>query len=471
MLNKIREFAEKEWVKLLDALSAQVPLGEVLSDLEGKIKDLLAPLEKKVDNLSPQDVFALLILRQLDAFIKVCKRDGTAPIISSLVYRIEEMLHDALIFGLTKKRSEASRLRDALDEALGIFEYEWHWDFYVHTLISLQKMYRIVKYQAPAIEGFAQWSKRATKLLEKGLSMRGRTLHFYLPPYYLYRGLLPTKITPAGAQQISSAIYDLWEIAKTKRIKLKTYAPVEGEEKGEFWLDFYEGLIRHLIEGLHKKFGLPIMDAPIVVRVAYDSEAQLTQSVAHFKVEGDNYVVSFFKPKGQPIIPAEEAHVVFHEVMPGHAYAAFLEDRFRAGATPLGEAWFTSTRLFPSFVDVFSVVHEGWALLAQEIGTELVGSEEVKKALNNEILLYVERVLVVEKTLPYYTVRPFVPRIADPYQFASYFCGYIVFRDLAEKNGLPSAIKAITDGVYPHAITEEDFLRGIKKLKEKIASL
>lgn len=465
MLQKIREFAETGWSKLLDALSAQIPFTQVVDELDKEISSMLQPLERRINELDNEEIFALLILRQLDANIKLCRRDGAAPLISSLVYFIEDTLYNAIVLAQVGKRKEAAQLRDMLSDAIAFFEYEWGWNFYIHTLYTMHRLYRIAKYSLPAIEGFAKWAKKLERSLERGLAMRGAALNFYLPPYYLYRGHLPTKITPEGARRISQAVTNLWDIAKTKRVKLSAYAPIEGEEKGIFWSDFYEGLTRTLNERLNQKYGLPVMDAPLIIRVAYDEEAQYTQSVAYFKREGEGYSVTFFKPKGARIVPAEEAHIVFHEVIPGHAYANYLEDKFGFGGKPVTTAWSVSVRLFPSIVDVFSILHEGWALLAQELGANAVDSEEVKKAMINEILLYVERVLVVEKTLPFYTVKLHIPRLADPYQFSSYFVGYIIYRLLVRKKGMESAIKAITQGIYPYIPSETEFVEEIERLK------
>lgn len=466
MLEKIREYANKEWSKVMDALSAQVPLNEVLDEMESKLKELLSPLEARAPKLSQEEIFSLLILRQLDANIKVARRDGVAPFISSIVYFIEDTLYDAIILAQLGKRKEAASLRDLLDDALIIFEYEYMWNYYIHTLFSMHRLYKTAKHHLPSVEGFAKWGKKLERALEKGLAMRGKPLQFYLPPYYLYRGLIPIKISPEGARKISNAIISLWETLKDKRVGLKVFAPIEGDEKGQIWLDFYDGLVRNLNERLHRTFNLPVMDVPLNIRVAYDEEAHYTQSVAYFKREGDGYSVTFFKPKGMPIIPAEDAHIVFHEVVPGHAYANFLEDKFGTHSKPVTLAWSASLRLFPSFVDAFSLVHEGWALLAQELGTRVTASDEVRKAMINEILMYVERVLVIERNLPFHTVKTYIPRIADPYQFASYFIGYIVYRMLVRKKGLEAAVRTIANGIYPmiEPFTEDEIVHEVRSL-------
>lgn len=458
MLYKIRDFADTEWSKIYDALVAKIPLDTVIEELSSKVNSMRAPLEKKVGDLDDQEIFALLILRQLDTFLKVCARDGTAPIISSIVHFVEDVLYDAMVAAIAGRKSEAATLRDLVTEPLSIFEYEHHWDFYVHTLLSLQRIYSMLKHQGAGLEGFVQWSKKMGRILERALAMRGRTLNFYLPPYHILRGHIPARITPETARKISASVYDLWLKVRKRKVPLKLFAPIEGEEKGEIWADFYEGLIRTVNERMNRKFGLPPIDVPITVRVVYDREAQLTTSVAHFKKVGDNYIATFFKPEGKVVAPAEEAHLVFHEVVPGHAYAEFLESKFRFGVTPLSEAWATCVKLSPSFVDVFSVVHEGWALLAQELGTNLLESDEVRKGWVREILLYVERALVIEKTLPFYTVKPHISRIADPFQFSAYFYGYIVFKSLIKKEGLAPAIKAITNGTYPYIPTEKEII-------------
>lgn len=459
MEKELKEFLTTEWGRVSQMLVSEVDFVNNLEFLLKEVGGLREKAEERIGNLTSSEAFTLLAIRQLHSFLRLCQRDGTAPLVSTIVYLAESNLYDLLLAAQAGKKQGAEEGRERLEQIFSYFEYEWDWQFYIHTLVSLQRINKVLTHQAPTISGFAQWSKRVKRLVDRALAMKGALLNFNMPSKWLYEGLVPCKWGDREVLEVSRTLRDMWKklsLAVKEERKPPVFAIPSEEEIETFTEDFYEIALREIQERLLRAYKIPPLDEPLTIRVVWGEEASLTQSVAYYTREDGEAIFAVFKPVGKPVDPIEEFHLLFHEVLPGHAYAVFLQrggDVDDAGRLPF---------LAPmSFLDVHSVFHEGWAVFAQDIGVGLFPEkDELAKRWLKELLAYLERALVVEAAIPLYTVKPFVPRLADPFQFASYFWGYILWKIAGA-----DAFRLLMEGSFPAPNpTPSDVLKVLRDL-------
>lgn len=411
---------------------------------------------------SAQDVYGLLAARQLDCFMRLCYRDGFAPILSSIVYTIERDLYDMLTSaGISKQ--ERKEMQEELLETTSFLAYEFNWTVYLHTLVTLQRIKRAVTKYGAAI-GASRWAREIDKLVSTCIANIGAVLPFTIPLRWLLEGLIPMRLDDDTYLRIHKVVRELWvALSGIAKVGFLPPAPVPEHEVLQFYSDFTEGTLRIIQERLTQTYHLPVVDEPLRVVVVYGEEARYTQSVAFFRETNKGMEIYIFKPPDAPFNPAQEIHLLFHEGIPGHAYIA--HNHRKAGAPlPVDDALRLTSLSGLAFIDVFSVFHEGWAVFAQRLGAELSESDDLKRYFFVELLSYLERFLVLENIIPLYTVKPHIPRFAEPFQFASYFVGYLLWEICSEREGMHGVWQRAAQGVYPHHPTNKELLSVLERL-------
>jgi len=469
--DEVMEFFESYWrateTVIINPPSFPSIIQKSLEEAE-KLLERLAHTPVEDDN----DIYAFLSARQLYSYLRLCYRDGFAPILSTMIYNIESDLYDLLLEG---KKGAAEAKERILDKAAFLAQ-EYNWTIYLHSLVTLQRIKRALARHGTAVGG-ARWAKDMERFISQALANIGATLPFVMPLNWLLEGLVPARINETDYIRFHKLVRELWVmLSGLAKIGFLPEAPVSPEDVGKFYADFTEGTLRLVQERMTSFYHLPVVDIPIQVSVVYGEEAQYTQSVAFFRESGDVMEIYLFKPPGTPFNPVQELHLLFHEGIPGHAYASYLHTR-QERVLPVDMALrFTQISGFAP-IDTFSVFHEGWAVFAQRIGAELTGNTDVVRYFFVELLSYLERFLVLENIIPMYTVKPHIPRFADPFQFASYFVGYLLW-ELASRTrrGMKYVYEKLFNGAFPYLPSSkqlveilEILLKDVQEVKEEVA--
>jgi len=364
----------------------------------------------------------------------------------------------------TMPAQEAKSLREELLETVAFFAMEYNWTVYLHTLVTLQRIKRAVNKYAAAVKGMSKWAKQIDKFLTAGLNNIAAVLPLQIPITWLVEGNIPIRLSSEEATELHKLVRELWVVLSgIAKIGFLPPAPVQESEALKFYTDFAEGTLRITQERLSKTYHLPPLDEPLRVVVVYGDEARYTQSVAFFRETTDRKMeIYIFKPPQAPFNPSQEIHLLFHEGIPGHAYIAAMHRR--GGIHPVDESLRLTSLSGLSFIDTFSVFHEGWAVFAQRLGAELSESDEVKRYFFVELLSYLERFMVLENLVPLYTVKPHIPRFAEPFQFSSYFLGFLLWEILADEEGMVGVWRKAMAGDYPILPSGKDILRALGRL-------
>jgi len=466
--NTISEFLTTTWANFENELANSANFTHNIQN----ILNVMAKIETDIEKLSPEDgedIFAKLAFRQLNAFVKLCYRDGYAPILSTLLYTAESQIYDILIEkNLGQKHGAVKELQESVLDILSIFGQDYPWTLYLHTLVTMQRLKRVM--ERLRIEGgqWGRWVKQIGGLVERGITNAATVLPFQISIKWLLEGLIPTKFNEKEMMEIGRLLRTLWGVLQGGvKFKITPYVPPsESEEIGRFFIDFVASILQVLQDKVTSTLKLPPIDKPIHVVVVWGDDARYTQSVAFFRDEGDRMGVYLFKPPHSTFYVPEEIHLLMHEGIPGHAYAVWLQEKMGAalGAQPIQSAFRLSQLGGVAFVDVMSIFHEGWAVFAQYLGSLLLNNKEITTFFYRELVSYLERFLVLQHIVPLYTVKPHIPRFAEPYQFASYFIGFLLWFMLYKKGG--NIWNVLVRGEYPYTPTPTELIQTLNTLIE-----
>jgi len=462
----VSDFLATKWAEFENKLSNPAEFQRSVETLvaeTGKWRKSVEEMEI-ADNA---DIYAKLACRQLDAFVRLCYRDGYAPLLSSLFYTVEGQVYDLLVEkNLGAKRGELQLQRESVLDILSLLAQDFPWIVYLHTLVTLQRLKRAVRRLRDEGGQWGRWGKEVETLIDKGLTNIHAVLPFQISIKWLLEGLIPVTFSEREMAEIGRLLRLLWGFLQ-KEMKLRWSAvvpPSEDEEIGRFFIDFIVGVLSVIQSKLTTKLSLPPIEKPIKVVVAWGDDAKYTQSVAFFRDEGSVLGVYVFKPPGSTFYVPEEIHLLLHEGIPGHAYAIFLQQRMETSVTPVDAAFRLSRLGGLSFIDSVSVFHEGWAVFAQYLGSTLLENETVQDFFWRELVSYLERFLVLQHIVPLYTVKPHIPRFAEPYQFASYFVGFLLWFILYQKEG--NVWTPLMRGEYPYLPSTQEVKETLQKLVE-----
>lgn len=458
----VAEFLNTTWRDFENILINPPAFQRNIANMMQQVTALRQNAESPNQITAARDVYGMLAARQLDYFIRLCYRDGFAPILSTVVYTIERDIYDMLVsVGLTKH--ERKQMQDEIRETTSFLAYDYNWTVYLHTLVTMQRIKRAVTKYGSAI-GATRWAQEIDKLISTCLSNIAAVLPFNIPLRWLIEGLVPIRLDENSYFTIHKVVRELWKaLSGVAKIGFLPPAPVAEQEVLQFYADFSEAVLRVVQERLVETYHLPMVDTPLRIVVVYGEEARYTQSVAFFRETAQGMEIYIFKPPGAPFNPAQEIHLLFHEGIPGHAYISNTHAK-AATLLPVNEGLRLTAISGLAFLDVFSVFHEGWAVFAQRLGAELSENEEVKRYFLVELLSYLERFLVLENIIPLYTVKPHIPRFAEPFQFASYFVGYLLWELCTEKYGIGETWRRASNGVYPYHPTARELIEILTRL-------
>lgn len=458
----VADFLATKWRDFESVLINPPSFARAIEDMARSVAEMRRSAESPNQIQTARDVYGVLAARQLDYFMRLCYRDGFAPILSTVVYTIERDLYDMLVSAGVSK-AERAEMQQELLETTTFLAYEYNWTVYLHTLVTLQRIKRAVTKYGPAI-GAARWAREVDKLISTCLANIGAVLPFTIPLRWLIEGNIPIRLDDDAYFKIHKIVRELWvALSGIAKVGFLPPAPVPETEVHQFYADFTEGALRAIQERLTQTYHLPVIDEPLRVVVVYGEEARYTQSVAFFRETSKGMEIYIFKPPDAPFNPAQEIHLLFHEGVPGHAYLA--HNHRKVGAPlPVDDALRLTSLSGLAFIDTYSVFHEGWAVFAQRLGAELTESEDIKRYFFVELLSYLERFLVLENIIPLYTVKPHIPRFAEPFQFSSYFVGYLLWEMCAERDGMRGVWQRASQGVFPYHPTGKELVGVLERL-------
>ncbi len=471
---KVIDFLNTDWRKIEEILIDPHQFPTKIGEIATKVTALRHSVENPKEVTNQRDLYATLAARQIEVFIRLCYRDGFAPILSSIVFSIEREIYDILLGSAVEKvgAEQTKRVRDELLEMVSFFALDYNWTVYLHTLVTIQRIKRALNKYAAAIRGASKWAKQMDRFITAGLNNIAAVLPLQIPIQWLIECNVPVRLSTEEVIEIHKLVKNLWvTLSGIAKVGFLPPAPVPEAEVLRFYSDFAEGTLRIIQEQLTSKYHLPPIGKPLRIVVVYGEEAKYTQSVAFFReTAGGQMEIVIFKPPQAPFNPAQDIHLLFHEGIPGHAYAAYLH-LSQGGVIPVDEAMRITNLSGISFVDAFSVFHEGWAVFAQKVGAELSESFDLNRYFFVELLSYLERFMVLENLVPLYTVKPHIPRFAEPFQFSSYFVGFLLWEILSQEQGMGNVWRTLSAGNYPIIPSGNLLINALKKLLEEAVAI
>jgi len=418
----------------LEHIETQDPPFQEVSNFYQQTLDLLS---QKVTN--QQDLVAKIALYQLETYLRKLERDRFAPLTAHLLYitfqEFSELLHNP---------REGKKIVTELLNFLDQYSVTDEWCLYDQSVLLITKIEEIA-------EKFDLKPKKAIKsLLEVIRRWKAGTtcvIPFQISLEEIFRPVGVTQV-----RELEPKIFSLWRLTEAAKKKALSKAHTVGVKTLydiDPTLQYFELLFSYLHDFSVRELKLPLLEAPIQLRVVYGEESAVSDSVAYFLRQGDQRIVTIFlppNPEAMTYLP-EFAHLIIHEGVPGHATADYLTSQLPT-LKPLDYAASLDTCAPFTYLDVSTIFHEGWAVLAQYITSK--GLREVFPSIYDwwfyELSLYVSRVLQVMGLLKRNEKETI--RSIRPYQLTSYFIGFLIFKAIYDQSP-DKAIKALLNASFP----------------------